>query len=289
MTDEQRPYRLPAPDLGVFGADEDGPSKSKDAATGGKDAADGKNAADGGADPAGPSHPQPTLDLGHTADTAETVGHTTNLGAAEAHSAQQAPTGRMRFQDDATQPRPPTLAEQRARQQAQEAEVERELEAEIAADRSAHRRRVMIGAGVTVGIVALIGGWYLLSRPNDVTARCTVAEGNTNGTVVQDQYCDENYVTSQGGHISNGIIFLPILGGGYSQYHYYYGGSGNIGQRVSGGSYTQPSSGTIRTNSGSTVSRGGLGVSSKTGGTGGGGSKGGSGGSGGSGGRSGGS
>jgi hypothetical protein len=194
----------------------------------------------------------------------------------------------MRFQDETTKARPPTLAEQRARQQAREAEQERELEAEVEAGRRAHRKRVMIGTGVTVGIVAVIGGLYLATRPDDVTARCTSNDAANNGTVVQDQYCDQDYVTSHNGYISNGIIFLPIAGGGYNQYHYYYGGSGSIGQRVTGGSYTQPSSGTIKTGSGSSVSRGGLGVSSKSGtGAGSGGSGGGD--EGGSGGRSGGS
>jgi hypothetical protein len=236
--DEEQPYRLPTPDLGVFGVD-------------GEEDADKTEKTEPVADDAGGPK-----------------------------------AGTMRFQDESTKPRPPTLAEQRARQQAQEAEAERELEAEVEAGRRAHRKRVMIGAGVTVGIVAVIGGLYLASRPDDVTARCTTDSGTNNGTVVQDQYCDEDYVTSHNGYISNGIIFLPIGGGGYNQYHYYYGGSGNVGQRVSGGSYTQPSSGTIKTGSGSSVSRGGLGVSSKSGS---GGSSGGGGEEGGSGGKSGGS
>ncbi|HEV3357084.1 MAG TPA: hypothetical protein VG247_09830 [Pseudonocardiaceae bacterium] len=241
--DEEQPYRLPTPDMGVFGGDAEKTEQTQ------------------------PKAEPPTEQLGDS-------------GAAK--------QGTMRFQDETTKARPPTLAEARARQQAQEAEQEREIQAEQDADADAerrrHRKRVMIGAGVTVGIVAVIGGLYLANQSNDVTARCTVSgSGTDSGTVVQDQYCDQDYVTSHGGYFSNGIIFLPIGGGGYSQYHYYYGGSGNIGQRVSGGSYTQPSSGTIKTNSGSTVSRGGLGVSSKSGGGAG------SGGSGGSGGRSGGS
>jgi type II secretory pathway pseudopilin PulG len=227
--DEDQPYRLPTPDLGVFGS-EDGKTEP------------GEAPADRAEATEGPRH------------------------------------GTMRFQDESTKPREPTLAERRARQQAEEAEREAasqaQADAEAEAERRRHRKRVMIGAGVTVGIVAVVGGLYLASRSDDVTARCTSNDPANNGTVVQDQYCDEDYVTSHGGHIANGIIFLPIPGGGYNQYHYYYGGSGNIGQRVSGGSYTQPSSGTIKTNSGSTVSRGGLGVSSKSGG----GSSGGSGG-----------
>jgi hypothetical protein len=238
--DEEQPYRLPTPDLGVFGVD-------------GADDADKTEKT---------AKPEPVEDAGG--------------GPRQ---------GTVRFQDESTKPRPPTLAEQRARQQAEEAEREREIQAEQDAEaevaRRAHRKRVMIGAGVTVGIVAVIGGLYLASSSsNDVTARCTANSGTDNGTVVQDQYCNEDYVTSHNGYISNGIIFLPIVGGGgYTQYHYYYGGSGNIGQRVSGGSFTQPSSGTIKTGSGSTVSRGGLGVSSKSGSSGGsGGEEGGSGG-----------
>lgn len=225
--DEEQPYRLPTPDLGAFGTEDD---KTESAET-------------------------PT-------ERVEDAG-----GPKQ---------GTMRFQDESTTPREPTLAERRARQQAEESEreaaIQAEADAEAEAERRRRRKRVMIGAGVTVGIVAVVGGLYLASRSDDVTARCTSNNTTDNGTVVQDQYCDEDYVTSHGGYISNGIIFLPIGGGGYNQYHYYYGGSGNIGQRVSGGSYTQPSSGTIKTGSGSTVSRGGLGVKSggSSGGSGGG-------------------
>ena len=111
----------------------------------------------------------------------------------------------------------------------------------------------MIGAGVTVGVVAVVGGWYLASPARRVTARCASGTGSERGTVVADQYCDPAYVDRHGGYISNGIMFIPIGGGGYRQYHYYYGGSGTIGQRVSGGSYTAPSHGTVRTGSGSTI------------------------------------
>ncbi|HVV23250.1 MAG TPA: hypothetical protein VHF06_27705, partial [Pseudonocardiaceae bacterium] len=132
------------------------------------------------------------------------------------------PHGTMRFQDrETTSPRPPTLAEQRARMQAENALAEQRAAAEA---RALQRRRVMIGGGVTVGVVAVVGAWYLLASPKTVTAQCTVASGAQTDTIVNDQYCDESYVTSHGGHISNGFIFLPLPGGGYQQYHYYYGG-----------------------------------------------------------------
>lgn len=168
------------------------------------------------------------------------------------------PHGTMRFQDrETTTARPPTLAEQRARQQAEQELAEQRAAAEA---RAAGRRRVMIGGGVTVGVVAVVGAWYLLASPDTVTAHCTAASGSQADTIVNDQYCDESYVTQHGGHISNGFIFLPLPGGGYQQYRYYYGGSGSIGQRVTGGSFTAPDNATVRTNSGKTIQRGGFGI-----------------------------
>jgi hypothetical protein len=83
---------------------------------------------------------------------------------------------------------------------------------------------------------------------------------------------DSNCVTpaaSSGTHYGGG--FYPIfIGGGGRQYHYTYGGSGTIGQRVQGGTTTLPKEGTrvttssgktISSRSSSSVSRGGLGVS----------------------------
>ncbi|HEY0805406.1 MAG TPA: hypothetical protein VGD84_10085 [Pseudonocardiaceae bacterium] len=178
------------------------------------------------------------------------------------------PSGTMRFQDENTAPRPPSVAEQRARREAEEELAARQA---LAEGRAAGRRRVMIGAGVTVGVAALVGAWYLLATPQTVTASCTVAgTGSDADTVVADQNCDPNYATSQGGHISNGFVFIPLIGGGFRQYHYYYGGTGAIGQRATGGSFTAPSNATVRTGTGQTIQRGGFGITGKTGGIGGG-------------------
>lgn len=179
--------------------------------------------------------------------------------------------GTMRFQDpESTRPRPPTLAEQRARQQAEREQAEQAALAEQARDRAARRKRLLIGGGVTVGVVALIAGSYLASRPDDVTAQCTVASGQNANTVVADQNCDPDYARTHGGYVSNGFVFVPLLTGGYGQYRYYYGGStARIGQHVSGGSFTRPDNATIHTNSGRTIQRGGFGVSGKLGGSGG--------------------
>ena len=180
--------------------------------------------------------------------------------------------GQIRFQDpETTKPRAPTLGEQRARRKALEQEAERET-AEVAQveRKSRLRRRILIGSGVTVGVVALVAVWYSAATPDEVTANCV---GNDDVVATDENVCDENYVTSHGGHYSGGFFFLPLVGGGYSQYHYNYGGSVGPGGRVIGGSTVAPSSRTtVKTSSGKTVQRGGFGISS-------GGSKGGSGGS----------
>ncbi len=178
------------------------------------------------------------------------------------------PHGTMRFQDRAsTTPRQPTLAEQRARMEAEHEETEARA---VVAARANRRRRVMIGGGVTVGVVAVIGAWYLLASPPDVTAQCTVGAGSDTNTIVSDQNCDPDYATAHGGYVSNGFMFLPIGGGRYQQYHYYYGGSGgSIGQRASGGSFTAPENANVRTPSGRTIQRGGFGITGKVGGSGG--------------------
>ena len=68
------------------------------------------------------------------------------------------PQGSMRFQDETSQPREPTLAERKAREQAERRQREAAEQAEADAERSRTRRkRILIGAGVTVGLVAVIG------------------------------------------------------------------------------------------------------------------------------------
>ncbi|MBK1784390.1 hypothetical protein [Prauserella cavernicola] len=172
--------------------------------------------------------------------------------------------GSMRFQDaGSTTPREPTLAERRARRKALAEEEQRREEAERAqaeAERKAEtRRKVLIGSGVTVGLVGLVAGWYLVAAPDNVEALCTTEDG----TVVEnDQYCDENYVNNNGGYVSGGFMFLPLPGGGFQQYRYNYGGTGAVGSTVSGGSYTKPANANITTKSGTTVQRGGFGINS---------------------------
>ncbi len=176
--------------------------------------------------------------------------------------AEETRKGQIRFQDpETTKPRAPTLGEQRARRRALQQEAERET-AEVAQveRKSRLRRRILIGSGVTVGVVALVAVWYAAATPDEVTANCV---GNDDVVATDENVCDENYVTSHGGYHSGGFFFLPLVGGGMGQYHYNYGGSVGPGGRVTGGSTVAPSGRTtVKTSSGKTVQRGGFGISS---------------------------
>ena len=180
------------------------------------------------------------------------------------------PQGGMRFQDETTRPREPTLAERKAREQAERRQREAAAQAEADAGRSRTRRkRILIGAGATVGLVAVIAIGYSLSQPDDVvTAHCV----DDSGVVVDDANCVTPAASSDSHYYGGG--FYPIfIGAGGAQYHYNYGGSGSLGQPVSGGTTTVPRDTTKVTtssgktvsgssSSGSSVSRGGLGSSS---------------------------
>ncbi|WP_245633760.1 hypothetical protein [Amycolatopsis jejuensis] len=179
---------------------------------------------------------------------------------------QPAKPGSMRFQDANTQRREPSVAEQRARRQAmadREREEQEALQAQRAADaKAATKRKILIGSGVTVGLVGLVATFYTVARPSETTAVCT----DNSGVIRDDQNCDPAYAASHGGHYSGGFWFIPIPGGGFTQYRYNYGGTGTIGQRVSGGSFTAPSGNTnVSTKSGTSVQRGGFGISGKSG------------------------
>jgi hypothetical protein len=174
----------------------------------------------------------------------------------------------MSYQDpSSTTPRPPTLAEQKAREQAErrrEAAVAHE--AEDAEKSRAKRKRILIGAGVTVGVVAVIAIGYGMSQSGDDAVQATCV--GEDGVVVADSNC----VTpaSNTTYHSRGGFYPIFIGGGGRQYHYNYGGTGGIGQRVSGGTSTVPKSSTrVSTSSGkilsggsNSVTRGGLGSSS---------------------------
>ncbi|MGW5050759.1 hypothetical protein [Actinokineospora sp. NPDC004072] len=171
-------------------------------------------------------------------------------------------TGSISYQEPgATAPRKPSLAEQRARQEARRRARDAEYAAAAEAEeRRRKRKRILIGAGVTVGVVGLVAVIYAASQPDEVTAHCVNAEG----VIVDDDYCDDGYARSHGGYVSGGFIYI-----GGTSYRYNYGGTGAVGQRVTGGSYVAPSNATVKTGQGKTIQRGGLGVggSGKSGGS----------------------
>jgi len=139
-----------------------------------------------------------------------------------------------------TQPKPPSPAAARRRIMAQEARVQEEARAEQA---RRTRRRVMIGGGVALGLVATVAIVYW-SKPGGNTAAHCVDDQNQ---PVAASYCDNG--TGLGGFF--------YFGG--RQYHYYYGGSVSPSGRYTGGSIVKPKSGSITTDSGKTIRRGGFG------------------------------
>jgi hypothetical protein len=158
--------------------------------------------------------------------------------------------GSMRFQDpEKTRPRPPTVAEARAREKAIRKQEEIE-QARLAAEakRQQRNRRLIGGAAVVgvVGVVAGLGYWAL--SPSRVTAQCVRDDSNGQPVIVPDSYCT--------GHTAGlgGFFFF----GGHS-YRYYYGSSGTIGQPPVGGTTVAPKGASITTKSGTTIQRGGLG------------------------------
>jgi hypothetical protein len=175
------------------------------------------------------------------------------------------PQGSMRFQDETSRPREPTLAERKAREQAERRQQEAAEQAEADAQRSRTRRkRILIGAGATVGLVAVIAIGYAIAQPDeDVSARCV----DDSGVVVDDSNCVTPAASSSNYH-SGGGLYPIFIGAGGAQYHYNYGGSGSVVQPVSGGTTTVPRDSTkVTTVSGKNVSvskvtRGGLGSSS---------------------------
>nr|WP_280384081.1 hypothetical protein [Nocardia wallacei] len=159
-----------------------------------------------------------------------------------------------------TQPRPPTVAEARARDKARRRAEEAQRAAEQAlADKKKQRKRLLIGGVAVVGIAAVVGAGYLTYRavtaPDEVTASC-VMEKDGQQIVVPDEDCERAQNASSTHHYGGGFPGIFILGG--NQYRYYYGGNQTVGRPPVGGSTVEPKNATVKTKSG-TIVRGGLG------------------------------
>lgn len=224
----------------------------------------------GGADrstPAPGAADQPEIDW--STPTSAPSGGTRGPGVDQPPAASPPRPGSIQRQEaGVTRPRPPTVAEARAREKARKrAEEAQQAAAAAEAAKKRTRKRVMIGGVAIVGVAALVGGGYLayraLAAPDRVTAQCMRIE-NGQEIVVDDSYCGEGrpgFVNDTG--LNPGLI---ILGGG-PQYRYYYGGTGAIGKPPTGGTTIKPKSAEIKTKSGTTIQRGGLGSKSTGGGS----------------------
>ncbi|MFD4354600.1 hypothetical protein ACFWPK_00830 [Nocardia sp. NPDC058519] len=200
------------------------------------------------------------------------AGPTPPVFGAGGHPVDQPRPGRMARQEPGvTQPRPPTVGEARARDKARRQAEEAERAAAAAAEeKRRNRKRVMIGGVAIVGVAALVGGGYLAYRavtaPDQVTASCVQIDENGQEVVVPDENCGDGKTNfrsdgSGGGH-GGGLLIL-----GWPQYRYHYGGTPTIGKPPTGGTSVKPRNAEIKTKSGTTVQRGGLG-SKSTGGSG---------------------
>ncbi|WP_245776126.1 hypothetical protein [Saccharopolyspora flava] len=186
--------------------------------------------------------------------------------------------GSIRYQDpQSTTPREPTLAEQKARQMAEQRRADAErAEQAAAAAKTAKRRKMMIGGGATVGVVALVAAMYTASEVSasaNASQQFCASDQGGQAVAAEPEKCDENYVHNHGGYIdhSSGFIFMPMFLGGppVPQYRYAYTPAGtappSVGSTVSGSSFNKPSGTTIKDTKGSTIQRGGFGISSKSG------------------------
>jgi hypothetical protein len=171
-------------------------------------------------------------------------------------SSAAAPTtrGTIRAQEPGvTRPRPPTVAEARARDKARKArDVAEKFAAEQVAnaeDRRRQNRKTLMGAVAVVGVVGVVAlGYQAFKAGPEVTASCV----DENSVVVSDSYC---------GSGTPGIGGVFIFAG--APYRYYYGGAaGGVGTVATGGTLTQPRGTVAKTKSGSSISRGGFGSSS---------------------------
>ena len=141
--------------------------------------------------------------------------------------------GRMRFQDETHHParaHPGRAHGPRAGRSAASRRSEQRRTAEPQRSRT-KRKRILVGAGVTVGVVALIAVGYAVAQPDEeVQAQCVDDERAWSSTTPTASPRVDGTSTYGGG-----AAFFPIfIGAGGRQYHYNYGGTGTArrpGQR----------------------------------------------------------
>lgn len=182
--------------------------------------------------------------------------HPLHPDIADDASSAAAPTARGTIraqQPGVTRPRPPTVAEARARDKARKArDVAEKFAAEQAANTERKRsqnKKTLMGAVAVVGVVGVVAlGYQAFKAGPEVTASCV----DENSVVVSDSYC---------GSGTPGMGGVLIFAG--APYRYYYGGAtGGVGSVATGGTLTQPRGTIAKTKSGSSISRGGFGSSS---------------------------
>lgn len=154
-----------------------------------------------------------------------------------------APPGRgaLRWQEPGiTLPRPPTVAEARARDKARRTREAAQKLAEVQAEKAEERRRTR--KKVLMGSAVVAVGYAVIDRDDDVEATCVQQGSNV---VAPEEYCERGTPSSGGTFIYAG-----------SPYQYYYGGQNRgIGTVATGGSLELPRGTTARTSSGTRISK----------------------------------
>ncbi|MCC3311941.1 hypothetical protein [Nocardia africana] len=214
-----------------------------------------------------PGVPNPLSDNAFGIDVGGSTGSEGENPDAAGESKPRRMRGSMQRQEaGVTQPRPPTVAEARARDKARKrAEEAERAAAEAAEAKRRKRKRLLIGGVAVAGIAAVVGTGYLAyqaaHRPANVTAYC-ITDDNGRQQVVPDDDCvrAQSYTTSSGYYGGGGLGPGIFLYNGH-QYRYYYGGNNAVGRAPVGGSTVEPKKATVSTKSG-TVVRGGLGSKS---------------------------
>jgi hypothetical protein len=105
-------------------------------------------------------------------------------------------------------------------------------------EHGSRRKRIVVGAGVMVGVLALVVVGYLVAAPGTaIRAHCVDVETKV---IVEDTNC----VTPAGAGVPNVDTAHPIfVGSGGRLYRYNFGGTGSLGRPVEGGTAAVPKKG----------------------------------------------
>jgi hypothetical protein len=121
----------------------------------------------------------------------------------------------------------------------------------VPVERRGRGQRALVGAGVVVGVVAVgVLGYVVAASGAEVNAQCVDVQTRV---IVDDSDCVTPAGTTGAGDRGDGS-YPVFIGTGGREYRYHYGGTGELGRPVQGGTATVPKKGTrVITTSGRTI------------------------------------